>query len=743
MKRYYLVIILVLLGAFFITGALAQSQDATLVMSDLSTYESAIAVSWVEDTLYILGGEGIYRWQTELSKPETVLDLSETRNYRYQEQAPEDEAGKAAWEKSVQYLFTDGEQLYAIQPYSGQIYLAKESNLVALTCLPKEHLYASVNGQPMFRGIQDIAWAEKALYLLLGTDDPAQWDKTELFRFDMATGEMKPCSPKGIQNVYTALAGKLMLFVRPGRTESGNDTNAGIWQYDIASDSLEKKIIAHDPDQIASSVLYREQDQGVYYIKSGEVISRDETGKTYVRAYVPISMNGSTAKASISSSGLYAYASGKYIFLRDVSQGEASGKTVLRILGDINPELVIQFSIGNPDIAVIPLQGNIRQSVLTVDPEIDLYVVNAPGPYAAMKSKGYTAEMNQDAKLVDMAKKLYPAIQEAIFSGDKLLAYPLTVVPESWTINETLWQEFGLGDYPRTYKELFAYMTLWNEEYAQAYPDYMFFDLQQDITGYVTMIVKEYILQHEVADAPLSFDSEEFRAAISDVINYQTDLQANMEMYGMPVIFSYYQGFGIGHNDDERTVMVLPPAVSGSETQAINVKAELIVINQASKKQDQALRFVEFCASNNDITNRYMIDPSLLKPIRPGNYQERLQTLQDELTLLQESLKDANVEQSKAIMESTASKTAAIENIEENSWLISPEGIENYRSVAQYMRIPYASVFLTEDESSGLASLQPVIERYCTQGLSADTIDRFIGELNRISQMIHSEGTQR
>lgn len=741
MKKCFLVIILVLLGAFFTTGALAQSQDATLVMSDLSAYETANAVCWVDNTLYILGNEGVYRWQHGLSQPETVLDLSETRSYRYQEQAPEDEAGKAAWEKAVQYLFTDGEQLYALQPYSGQIYLVKESMLQLLTGLPKEQLFASGDGQSMFRGIQDIAWADKALYLLLGTDDPTQRDKTELFRFDMANGEMTPCSTIGIQNVYAGPGGKLMLAIRPGRTPDGIDPNAGIWQYDIASDTLEKQLMANDSEQIACSVLYREQDQSVYYIKSGEVISRDNAGKTYVRAYVPISMYGSATKASISFSGLYAYTSGKYIFIRETTQGEAAEKTVLRILGDINPELVIQFSIENPDIALIPMLGDIRQSVLTVDPEIDMYIVNAPGPYAAMKSKGYTAEMNQDANLVDMARKLYPAIQDAIFSGDKLLAYPLTLLPESWTVNETMWKEFGFDAYPRTYKELFAYMALWNEEYARTYPDYTFFDMQQDIAGYVTMIIKEYILQYEEADAPLSFDREEFRAAISDVIAYRNALDSILDTYGMPIVFSYYQGFGVGSNDGEKTVMVLPPALDDSEAQAINAKLELIVVNQASLKQEQALRFVSFCAENSDITTQYMIDPSLNEPIRPDNYSTRLQTLQDELKALQASAINANADQNKAISDAIASKEVAIKNVVETHWLISQEGVENYRSVAKYMRIPYASGFLTEDESSGLAALQPIIERYCTQGLSADTIDRFIGELDRVSLMIYAEGT--
>ena len=740
MKKLCLLIAVMLLSMCYVASASAQSQDTTLVLTDIRPYESASTICWVGDTLYILGGEGIYRWQSGLSMPETMLDLSETEKYRYQEQPPEDESGRASWERAIQNLFTDGTNLYAIQPFSGQIFLVTENRLEASVTLPAEQLYAAGSGQPIFRGIQDIAWADGALYLLLGTDDPSQWDKTELFRFDIVKEEMTPCSLSGIQNVYAGSAGKLLLSVRSNQAEGSGNLAAGIWQYDISSGTLEKQIMVQDSEMIMSSVFYLQQEKNIYYIQSGEIISMDDKGQTLVKAYLPIGAYGSSFKASVSTAGLYAYASGKYVFIRDITSKEATEKTVLHIMGDINPELVIRFSIANPDIALIHVLGDTSNSVLTFDSDIDLYVTSAPGVYATMKEKGYAAEMNQDSRLVDMANKLYPAIREVIFSGDKLLAYPLILTPESWTVNETLWLEFGLGDYPLTYKDLFAYIALWNEEYAQANPDYMLFDSQQDIAGYVAMIVKEYILQNETADSPLSFDSDKFRAAISDVIEYRAVLESNREMYGMPLLFPYYQGFGVGYNDTEKTIMVLPPSLGGSEAQAINVKAELVVVNQATKKQDQALRFVEFCASNNDITNRYMMDPSLLNPIRPANYQERLQTLQDELMQLQESMKDASAEQSKVIMESISSKQAAIKNIEDNDWLISLEGIENYRGVAQHMRIPYASYYLTESESSGFAALQPIIERYCTQGLSADTVDRFIEELNRVSQMIHAEG---
>ena len=50
----------------------------------------------------------------------------------------------------------------------------------------------------------------------------------------------------------------------------------------------------------------------------------------------------------------------------------------------------------------------------------------------------------------------------------------------SWTLNQTLWDRFELGDVPATYAELLDMMLLWQDEYADEYPDYTLIDLEED-----------------------------------------------------------------------------------------------------------------------------------------------------------------------------------------------------------------------------------------------------------------------
>ena len=150
--------------------------------------------------------------------------------------------------------------------------------------------------------------------------------------------------------------------------------------------------------------------------------------------------------------------------------------------------------------------------------------------------------------LTEQAKMLYPSIQEAIIANGQLMAFPIAISAESWTLNQTLWDRFELGDVPATYAELLDMMLLWQDEYADEYPDYTLIDLYGGVAGCIRLLVKEYILQCNT-EFP-DFRNEVFRNAMLAVLAHQNVLNANKENYGMPLIYTYEQGFGVAYNDD-------------------------------------------------------------------------------------------------------------------------------------------------------------------------------------------------
>ena len=85
-------------------------------------------------------------------------------------------------------------------------------------------------------------------------------------------------------------------------------------------------------------------------------------------------------------------------------------------MGDVSPDIIIDFSIENPDNAIVSVQSlnanELQQAALSGDNSVDLFVLSAPGCFAAMRKKGYIASLNGNETLTADAETLYPTIQE-------------------------------------------------------------------------------------------------------------------------------------------------------------------------------------------------------------------------------------------------------------------------------------------------------------------------------------------
>ncbi|MEG0492242.1 MAG: hypothetical protein RR696_03490, partial [Clostridia bacterium] len=468
---------------------------------------------------------------------------------------------------------------------------------------------------------------------------------------------------------------------------------------------------------------------------AGQITGYDRTGASQVLAYVPVSAYGDS-KMACNASGICAIASGSYVFVRNLAKQPQM--TVLRIMGDISPNTLIQFSLKNPDIAVVTLtqtaQDAVEQSVLSSNGAVDLYVVEAPGIYAQLKDKGYLAPLNASNEVMKKAMSLYPCIQETLMNGDQLMAYPINMSTESWTQNQTLWERFALGEVPKTYAELLDLMERWHNDYWEENPDYSLVDINSGVSGCVKLMVKEYLLQCG-AEYP-DFTREDFRNAMLAVIAHQDVLKANMENYGMPILYTYYQGFGIGYNDDEQTRMMLMPAITDAQQQKLSGTLTLLTMCSASTKQEAALRLIAFCADRVYEQAQYMMNPALDTPLRREHHDERLKTLQKEKATLEIRLAAADDTATSELKNAIAQKEAQLASVQDD-WLISSKSIANYRSVAQELVIPYDAPFF--GSNAGFEALETVIDAACGQELSEASLDALLENLNRVARMIMLE----
>ncbi|NLO84566.1 MAG: hypothetical protein GX096_03940 [Clostridiales bacterium] len=739
MKKLLSILICFALCVSICSCALAQEAKelpTALNLNAVQLYESALSLCWLENDLYILGTYAIYHWAEGMETPDVYYDLSSSAAYQYAAQPPKSEEDAQAWAKAIRYLFTDGETLYGLHPYNGQVFEIAHEKMQEAALLPADLLKGGTEEDSFIRDIKSTAYVNGELFLLLGTDNYSDYAKTELVSFRFADESSKARALAGAQGLAAGADGKLAIF-----TEA---EECAIWQYDIASETFDLKLASFKPNEISSGMVWYAAKDALAYYAANRVALVNAAGQSQTKAYLPVSYARSTTPAACSQSGIYAYPYSSRVFIRDISIDGETTQTALNLIGALSPDLIIDFSIENPDIAVVSLNASssdyLKQAVISANSDIDLMVASAPGDFAAMKTKGFAAALNSSSELVSMAQQLYPTIQNAIFDGDSLLGYPIAFQPLSWTINESKWQEFGLGDYPTTYDQLFRIIAIWLDDYAEDNRDYTLCDIQQSsIDTLVSLMIKEYIFQNETTGERLTFDTPAFRSLLSSVVENAHLLSQDNEQWGMPLLYSYYQGFGITYNDSDRMHMLLSPTLDSQKTQMLNARMEVLVVNAASLKQDAANRFVSFCAQHMDAGTKYTLSPNQNEPLRNPAYESRLETLNAELQSLQNKLDSADESQTALLRDEITQKENLIASFSDNEWSISPKSIDMYRQIAQNLRVPYDTAFPAEDEASSFGALSSVVAQYCTDGLTADEIDAFIADLDRVTYLVFME----
>ena len=721
-----LALLISLLSAF----AVHAEETGTVNLTDAHAYETATSLCFIEDTLYVLGSYGVYEYKDGELK--TLVDLTDAYVYRYNQQRPEDAAGAAAWDRIIGYLFTDGKVLYGLHPYTGQIFKIEDGQLNACVQIPKNLLYAEE--EEFFREIKGITYAGEKLILLLGTDTYDDYEKTEIVLIDLNDQKHQVSAIKNVQSIAAGAAGKLLVYVEAEQ--------AAIWQYDIATDTLEK-MVEQIEDGIFPSGLAGYK-QSVVYLEDSKVVLIDENGKDLVKAYMPIQYAHTSTPSACSENGMYAYPYSNYVFLRDVGiEGEAK-QTVLTLMGNVSSKTIIDFTIQNPDIAVVTTESmnpnELIQAAVSGDSGVDLFVLSAPGDFYSMKEKGYISALNTSEKLIGEARKLYPAMQDVVFSGDSLLGYPVSVSPKSWMVNETKWNEMNLGDYPKTYNELFEKIEMWLNEYATDYPEYTLADVQQmGLNTLVLSMVEAYIHENEASGMQLTFDTPSFREMMKCVSDNAYLLSEENEKWGMPLLTSMYLGFGTCYTDSDLNKMILPPALDLNGKQSLYAEMSILAVNAASKNAEVATRFVEFCAENLSNTVRYEMEPELNEPVESSAYYVRVAELQGKINDLAEQLEKADQDARYAIKEKIIQAEAKLEQLEERKWEIDPKSIEIYRSAAENLKVSYKSPLLLKGENGGYEALRSVVDKYCTQDFSDSDINALIAELDRVATMVYLE----
>lgn len=707
------------------------AEDKTLDISSVTPNESVRSICWIQDTLYVLGVKGLYKLENGQKEIKLVRDFTEASKYAFLQEPPEDEESSALWKQYPQRIFTDGVLLYGIQPYSGEIMCIDSQSMNCVATIPEWLLYSEeLMG---FREIRQIAYTGETLFILLGTDSYDEYNKTDLYCFDLETESAEPISIDNVRSIAEGSDDSLLI--------QSDSFPYCVMKYTVGTGVLEETAIMFNEGEEVSGLVWDEADQRYARFSQGVIESIKEDGSSMNKAYLPVGMGFSNSPAACSQTGEYAFGNGQYIFIRDITGDTPASQRVLRVIGSINPNEKVRFSMEYPEITILEVNGmSVINAALSGATDIDLFVLNAPGNFVSMKEKGYIAPIT-NGEVSDWVDNLYASIQEVVYKGNDLLGIPINISVNSWSVNETVWNELGLGAYPATYADLFDRIAVWLDLFAADYTDFTLSDFQQNgLETLVNAVIKEYILQTELRGEQLSFDTEAFRNVLQVIAENSDLLSEDYDQWGMPILSSYSQGFGITYTDGNRVAMILPPAFDNNSAQRVSAELEVLAIHSASQQKEDAETFVRWYAKHINDTVCYEMTPTLVVPIMNPNYEARVQEIKEEINQLKARLEEAeDFEVVDRLEAEIVRKENQIEALSAIKWTISEESIENYRSIANNLRIVYESPFFSNDGGNGFEAVTETVERFCANGLEVTEISAMISELDRITYMIYME----
>lgn len=145
------------------------------------------------------------------------------------------------------------------------------------------------------------------MFLLLGTDDFTQYDKTELVSYNLHTGDMKRNLFENAKAIVGTDNSKLYLL--------HSSEKSAVWQYNCDNGTTEE--LSAELSNEANGLAWYGPKKSVISLISGKVTLFDHA-EPVVKAYLPVPYNTANVTAVCSASGLYAYPYGQYVFIKDM-----------------------------------------------------------------------------------------------------------------------------------------------------------------------------------------------------------------------------------------------------------------------------------------------------------------------------------------------------------------------------------------------------------------------------------------
>lgn len=674
-------------------------------------------------------------WEPEENRLGHVCKLPQSPSGIFDSYRDFSEDEKKKWDDIVTCLFTKDSGIYGINCLNGKVGLINENGIewgtkkLDISCLfPDDRAWPA--------RIVSAFSADCNLYLFIALDDDDYpHNHYQLLCFDLNTGKCRSIEIKDAQGLCRADIDSVYLLCY----EADKWVIKLLDLHDYVITDTDFDVRASEYDRPIGGIAYDNKAQLLYYASEGKVFSVKEKESPCPFATLPVSDVVGESYAFILPDSRYAFFDYKLIIRQ---QQEIDINRTLHLGGCMDDTILQSFAKENPDVSVVFDESlnspdEIITRLLTGDSSADLYHTCVDNTFVTLVDKGYAMDLSESRLITDDVNRMYPNIRKAIVNeAGNPVAYPYILMTDNWMVNITWWRAvFGDKELPETYEDFFRDMILWEEEYAEYYPEIGFAGAF-DFSSWVKQVINAYEQQYStfIGKENVSADLKDTRLTdVLDLIEQIRDLyeQGKRNTFGEEIIDSIFipDGFNSIFQEpwkDEMlsmTVDQLPegiyidmPMLTFERGVTVPVAGQLYVwfVNPFSENKDLALRYLEHAAMcNNNLKTYYGTHPDMNEPVPNKKWTERYHELterQEQLQALRSEQNEINEELAQNIKENEA----ALQRAERWMWDISPKSIEHYREYAGTIAFFEDNPFVMRlGRNSNIATaIDPLYEQY-------------------------------
>lgn len=339
-----------------------------------------------------------------------------------------------------------------------------------------------------------------------------------------------------------------------------------------------------------------------------------------------------------------------------------------------------------------------------------------------IKDKNFYVDLSGSETLMAQVDRLYPALKSALMTEDgKLVGWYDNVdnyLPELFS--EILYD--CDMTFPTTLLEMFQQITKLDEDGVLndemitpiGYPEY-------DRYNMLLVALERYIVEQQMLGNKISMDNAELKELLTYIVEHVPQEAKNYgdeygDEFGENVLFELEVGMPVTAECN------MPLRVGASSPNTLPTIAQVMFVNPYSKHQEEAIKYLEYRASNVSDETSYRIFSDMTEPMLYDGVLEEIAELDAQIAQLEAQ------EQTPEVQDALAELRSTREFREQNKYRFSQEDIDFWHSVAQEMYVPEES-FMSSD-------LRKLVQRLSEGNL---TVDGFVQEANRYFTMLYQE----